>query len=57
MPPRSSKKKKAKAPGSPKDKPPADVYVGLLFVSLLGLIGGILFLVLELNQYNWQLTP
>ncbi len=34
-----------------------DIYVGLLFVSLAALIMGIIFLVLELNTYDWTVSP
>jgi hypothetical protein len=34
--------------------PQPDIYVGLLFVSVAALITGIVFLLLELNQYAWQ---
>ena len=37
--------------------PPApDVFVGLLFVSTAALLGGIIFLVLELSKYGWQVA-
>ena len=49
MPPRSNK------PQAPAAKPTPDVYVGLLFVSVAALTAGIIFLVLELGKYNWQL--
>jgi hypothetical protein len=38
-----------------KVKAPPDVYVGLLFVSISALIAGIILLVLELNEYAWQM--
>lgn len=41
----------------PKAAPAPDIYVGLLFVSVASLIGGITFLVLELNKYNWLVAP
>ncbi len=37
------------------EKPGADVYVGLMFVSVAALIMGIVFLALELQKYDW--TP
>jgi hypothetical protein len=40
----------------PKAAPVADIYVGLLFVSVSAIIGGIVFLVLELNKYGWQVA-
>ena len=46
MSPRNSKKKTASETG------PADVYVALLFVGLAAIIGGITFLVLEINKYS-----
>jgi len=56
MSPRDSKKKKKpKKKGGPSPAP--DVYVGLLFVSLAALTTGIIFLVLELGEYGWQLSP
>lgn len=36
-------------------KPTPDVWVGLLFVSVAALTTGIVFLVLELNKYDWKL--
>lgn len=51
MSPRSSSQTKPKAAPAP------DIYVGLLFVSVAALIGGITFLVLELNKYGWQVAP
>ena len=45
---------------SPSPKPSTsetpDVYVGLLLVSVASLIGGITFLILELNKYDWQVA-
>jgi hypothetical protein len=32
----------------------ADVYVGLLAVSVAALLFGIVFLILELGKYGWQ---
>jgi hypothetical protein len=49
------KKAKAKKPGGPAPAP--DVYVGLMFVSLAALTLGVIFLVLELGEYGWQLAP
>jgi hypothetical protein len=40
----------------PKAAPVADIYCGLLFVSVAAIIGGITFLVLELNKYDWQVA-
>jgi hypothetical protein len=40
-----------------KQKPAADVYVGLLFVAVAALAGGIVFMVLELEKYGWKLAP
>lgn len=45
------------SPRSSDSSPTPDIYVGLLFVSLSALITGIVFLVLELNKYNWQIAP
>ena len=44
---------------SPKnsEKPKADIYVGLLFISVAALITGCVFLVLELNKYDWMMAP
>lgn len=36
-------------------KAPPDTFVGLLFVSVAALIAGIILLVLELNNYAWQM--
>lgn len=38
-------------------KPAPDVYVALLFVTIAALTAGIVFLVLELNRYDWTLAP
>jgi len=43
--------------GKSKSAPAPDIYVGLLFVSVAALIGGITFLVLELEKYAWQVAP
>ena len=48
MSPRSSRPVRTEA------KP--DVYVGLLAVSVAALLGGIVFLSLELARYGWQGT-
>ena len=45
------------SPQSSDQKPSPDVYVGLLFVSVTALIIGCVFLVLELNKYDWALAP
>lgn len=41
----------AEKPGTPTP----DVYVGLLFVAAASLLIGCIFLMLELNKYEWQL--
>jgi hypothetical protein len=33
--------------------PQPDIYVGLLFVAVAAIITGCIFLVLELNKYQW----
>ncbi|MDX1970837.1 MAG: hypothetical protein SFV23_26965 [Planctomycetaceae bacterium] len=45
------------SPRSSDSSPTPDIYVGLLFVSLAALITGIVFLVLELYKYGWQVAP
>lgn len=58
MSPRNSKKKPAKkAKAASGDAPQADVYVGLLFVGVASLVAGIVFLVLELQAYEWAMGP
>jgi hypothetical protein len=53
MSPRSSKPaKKAKPKGPPPDP---DIYVGLLFVSVASLLTGCIFLIMELNNYQWTM--
>jgi len=52
MSPRSSSKK-TKPSG---ERPPADVYVGILFVAVAALVAGCIFLALELNKYDWQMA-
>ncbi len=49
MSPRSSK-------SSELDNPAPDVYVSLLFVAVAALTAGIIFLVLELNKYDWTVA-
>lgn len=44
------------SPRGSDSSPTPDIYVGLLFVSLAALITGIVFLVLELYKYNWQVA-
>ena len=39
------------------DAPSPGIYDALLFVSLSALIGGIIFLVLELGEYGWKVVP
>ena len=41
---------------SEKKSPGPDVYVGLLFVSVAALITGCIFLVMELNRYDWTMA-
>ncbi|MCH9653873.1 MAG: hypothetical protein K0U86_11975 [Planctomycetes bacterium] len=48
-----SSKTKGKAPAGESGGP--DIYVGLLFVSLMALAIGIAFLVMELGAYNFEL--
>lgn len=36
--------------------PAPGIYDGLMFVAVAAMIAGIVFLVLELNKYNWQLS-
>jgi tetrahydromethanopterin S-methyltransferase subunit B len=48
-----SSKTKGKAAAGESGGP--NIYVGLLFVSLMALILGIIFLVMELSSYNWEL--
>lgn len=49
MSPRSSKSKSRSRVAAP-----PDVYVALLFVSVAALIVGIIFLVMELGNYDWR---
>jgi hypothetical protein len=44
------------SPRSSNESPAPDIYVGLLFVSLMALLLGITFLVLELNKYEWKVA-
>lgn len=48
-----SSKSKGKAAASESAGP--NIYVGLLFVSLAALVTGIIFLIMELSAYNWEL--
>ncbi|MDA0283089.1 MAG: hypothetical protein O3B13_13370 [Planctomycetota bacterium] len=43
------------SPPNSDPKPAPDVWVGLLFVSVAALSLGIMFLVFELNKYDWKL--
>lgn len=43
------------SPRSSDNAPAPDVYVSLLWVSLAALITGIVFLVMALSAYNWQM--
>lgn len=43
------------SPQKSDQKPRPDVYVGLLFVSAAALITGCVFLVMELNKYDWTM--
>ncbi len=45
------------SPRSSSEGPAPDIYVGLLFASLFALVMGIIFLVLELNKYEWKIAP
>lgn len=45
------------SPRNSETRPTPDIYVGLLFVSLAALITGIVFLVLELGKYGWNVAP
>lgn len=38
------------------EKPKPDIYVGLMFVSVAALITGCVFLVMELNKYDWVMA-
>lgn len=43
------------SPRSSDNAPAPDIYVSLLWVSLAALITGIVFLVMALSAYNWQM--
>ena len=45
------------SPRSSDNAPAPDIYVALLWVSLSALLTGIVFLVMALNAYNWQMSP
>ena len=38
----------------PRGSSEPDIYVGLLFVSVAAMIAGIIFLVMELTNYNFE---
>lgn len=44
---------------SPRSSEPSSpgIYDGLMFVSVAAMIAGIVFLVLELGKYGWQVQP
>jgi hypothetical protein len=44
------------SPRSSDGGPSPGIYEGLLFVSLAAVIMGIVFLILELNQYGWKVA-
>ena len=50
MSPRSSSSKKRSIPAEP------DIYTSLLFVATGALVTGLIFLVLELAKYDWQVA-
>ena len=52
MSPRSSSRRDGPKAGAATP----NVYVGLLVVAVAALAGGITFLVLELNKYDWQIA-
>ncbi|QDU79182.1 hypothetical protein Pla110_08870 [Polystyrenella longa] len=37
------------------NKKSATIYEGLLFLSMCALVTGIIFLILKLNEYNWDM--
>jgi hypothetical protein len=43
------------SPRSSESSPPPDIYVGLLFVSVGALATALVFLLIELNSYGFQL--
>ena len=47
---------RAKKSGSAGPSPDPDIYVSLLFVAVAALTAGIVFLVMELNNYAWTLS-
>lgn len=51
----STRNSKSKGKASIGDAAGPNIYVGLLVVSLSALLAGIIFLVLELQTYNWEL--
>ncbi|HUG19606.1 MAG TPA: hypothetical protein VMM56_11540 [Planctomycetaceae bacterium] len=42
---------------SPQSSNSPGIYDGLMLVATSGLIAGVVFLILELNKYGWQLSP
>ena len=51
----STRSSKSKGKAGAGEAAGPNIYVGLLVVSLSALIAGIVFLVLELQTYNWEL--
>lgn len=51
----STRSSKTKGKATTGESAGPDIYVGLLFVSLMALAIGITFLVMELGSYNWEL--
>lgn len=42
---------------SPQSSNSPGIYDGLMLVATSSLIAGVVFLILELNKYGWQLSP
>jgi len=51
----STRSSKTKGKATTGESAGPDIYVGLLFVSLTALAIGIIFLVMELGSYHWEL--
>ncbi|MCR9231618.1 MULTISPECIES: hypothetical protein [Gimesia] len=51
----STRSSKSKGKAATAESGGPNIYVGLLFVSLAALVTGIIFLLMQLSAYNWEL--
>jgi len=51
MPPTISTRRRSSRPEEPKQSPPNDAYTGILIISLIAQIAGVVFFYLDYSQY------